>query len=115
MLALFGGLDASSLWQNLKSRPNEICVSTPARLIEFIKKKAVKINTRCTFLVIDEADRMLDMGFAPQLRSITGQIRPDRQVLLFSATFEKKLYSLCYDIIFKEQDHPVKIMVGQHD
>ena len=99
----------------MRSRSNEICVSTPARLIEFIKKKAVKINTRCTFVVVDEADRMLDLGFAPQLKSIIGQIRPDRQVVLFSATFDKKLYSLCYDIIWnsKEDHHPVKISVGQ--
>ena len=65
VLALFGGLDSSQLWKDLRNRPNEICVSTPARLIEFIKKRAVKINMRCTYLVVDEADRMLDMGFAP--------------------------------------------------
>jgi hypothetical protein len=48
------------------------------RLIDMIKRKACKM-TRTTFLVLDEADKMLDMGFEPQIRSIVGQIRPDRQ------------------------------------
>ena len=53
---------------------------------------------RITYLVMDEADRMLDMGFEPQIRKIVSQIRPDRQTLMFSATWPKdvqKLANVC--------------------
>ncbi|KAB2611998.1 DEAD-box ATP-dependent RNA helicase 24-like [Pyrus ussuriensis x Pyrus communis] len=50
-----------------------------------LKMKALT-RQRATYLVLDEADRMFDLGFEPQIRSIVGQIRPDRQTLLFSAT-----------------------------
>ena len=49
---------------------------------------------RVTYLVLDEADRMLDMGFEPQLRKIVSQIRPDRQTLMWSATWPKEIVSL---------------------
>lgn len=49
---------------------------------------------RITYLVMDEADRMLDMGFEPQIRKIVGQIRPDRQTLMFSATWPKDVQKL---------------------
>lgn len=64
---------------------------------------------RCTYLVLDEADKMFSMGFEPQIRSIVGQIRPDRQTLLFSATFKKKIQNLCKDIL----NDPIKINVGK--
>ena len=54
---------------------------------------------RITYLVMDEADRMLDMGFEPQIRKIVSQIRPDRQTLMFSATWPKdvqKLANVCF-------------------
>ncbi len=50
--------------------------------------------TQCTFLVLDEADKLFDMGFEAQLRSIVGQIRSDRQTVMFSATFSAKLQAL---------------------
>ena len=53
---------------------------TPGRMIDLLKAKACKMK-RVTYLVFDEADRMFDMGFEPQVRSIMGQIRPDRCVL----------------------------------
>ncbi|OBZ72622.1 ATP-dependent RNA helicase DBP2-A [Grifola frondosa] len=54
---------------------------------------------RITYLVMDEADRMLDMGFEPQIRKIVGQIRPDRQTLMFSATWPKDVQKLANDFL----------------
>ncbi|CCW66953.1 unnamed protein product [Phytomonas sp. Hart1] len=70
-----------------------ILVATPGRLIDFIQIKRVNM-LRVTYLVLDEADRMLDMGFEPQVRAICSQIRPDRQTLMFSATWPKEIQRL---------------------
>jgi ATP-dependent RNA helicase DDX5/DBP2 len=58
-------------------------------------------NPNSTYLVMDEADRMLDMGFEPQLRKIVSQIRPDRQVLMWSATWPKEVQSLARDYLLE--------------
>lgn len=52
----------------------EICIATPGRLIDFLECGKTNLR-RCTYLVLDEADRMLDMGFEPQIRKIVEQIR----------------------------------------
>jgi len=52
----------------------DICIATPGRCLDFLEAKVLNLN-KCTFLVLDEADRMLDMGFEPQIRSIIGQLR----------------------------------------
>lgn len=52
----------------------EICIATPGRLIDFLEVGKTNLR-RCTYLVLDEADRMLDMGFEPQIRKIVDQIR----------------------------------------
>lgn len=52
----------------------EICIATPGRLIDFLETGTTNLR-RCTYLVLDEADRMLDMGFEPQIRKIIEQIR----------------------------------------
>lgn len=52
----------------------EIVIATPGRLIDFLQRGATNL-LRCTYLVLDEADRMLDMGFEPQIRTIIEQIR----------------------------------------
>ena len=68
----------------------EIVVSSPGRLIDMVRKKGTNLR-RVTFLVLDEADRMLDMGFEKQVNSILENVRPDRQTLLLSATFGKRV------------------------
>ncbi|UJR37349.1 hypothetical protein I4U23_030057 [Adineta vaga] len=86
----------------------EILVCTPGRLIDLVKKKGTNLQ-RVTYLVFDEADRMFDMGFEPQVRSIADHVRPNRQCLLFSATFKKKVERLARDIL----TDPVRIVQGE--
>ena len=107
MAALLGGENKHEQWKELKAGV-DIIVATPGRLMEMVKKKATNMR-RCTYVVLDEADRMFSMGFEYQVRSIIGQIRPDRQILLFSATFNNKVQKLCMDIL---QD-PIRINVGK--
>ncbi|XP_046846143.1 ATP-dependent RNA helicase DDX42-like isoform X2 [Xenia sp. Carnegie-2017] len=104
---VFGGGNKYEQSKSLKEYP-EIVVATPGRLIDHIKDKTTNLE-RVTFLVFDEADRMFDMGFEPQVRSIANHVRPDRQTLLFSATFKKKVELLCRDIL----TDPVRIVVGE--
>lgn len=68
----------------------EIVVATPGRIIDHVKGGGTNLQ-RVTFLVLDEADRMFELGFEPQVRSVCNHVRPDRQTLLFSATFKKKI------------------------
>lgn len=73
-----------------------------------IKKKATSLQ-RVTYLVLDEADRMLSLGFEQQIRSIVNQTREDRQTLLFTATMKKQMQFLVNDII----NSPIRINVGE--
>lgn len=68
----------------------EVVVSTPGRFIHMVKIKATNCK-RITFVILDEADKLLEMGFESQCSSILNSIRQDRQTLLFSATFGKKV------------------------
>ena len=86
----------------------EIVVCTPGRLIDCIKANATNLQ-RVTFLVFDEADRMFDLGFGPQVRSIAAHVRPDRQALMFSATFKPKVENLAKVIL----NNPVRIVQGE--
>jgi len=89
----------------------EIVIATPGRLIDFLENDNTNLK-RVTYLVLDEADRMLDMGFEPQVRKIISQIRPDRQTLMWSATWPKEVKSLARDIC---REDPVHINVGSLD
>ncbi|RHY33555.1 hypothetical protein DYB32_001554 [Aphanomyces invadans] len=106
--AIYGG--AGNKWDQIQSirKGAEIVVATPGRLMEHLRKRVIKNLHRVTFVVLDEADRMFEMGFESQLRSILGQIRPDRQTLLFSATFRRRIETLARDVL----TNPVKIIVG---
>lgn len=77
---LFGGSSKYSQERELK-RGSEIVIATPGRLIDFLETGVISLK-HVTYLVLDEADRMLDMGFEPQIRKILSQVRPDRQTLM---------------------------------
>ncbi|KAL0118181.1 hypothetical protein PUN28_009090 [Cardiocondyla obscurior] len=94
---IFGGAPKGPQAHDLE-RGIEICIATPGRLIDFLEKGTTNL-CRCTYLVLDEADRMLDMGFEPQIRKIIEQIRPDRQVLMWSATWPKEVRTLAEDFL----------------
>ncbi|KAK7259208.1 hypothetical protein RIF29_24808 [Crotalaria pallida] len=105
--AVYGGMSKLDQFKELKAGC-EIVVATPGRLIDMLKMKALTM-TRATYLVLDEADRMFDLGFEPQVRSIVGQIRPDRQTLLFSATMPRKVEKLAREIL----TDPIRVTVGE--
>ncbi|CAK9811810.1 Probable ATP-dependent RNA helicase DDX5 [Anthophora quadrimaculata] len=94
---IFGGAPKGPQAHDLE-RGVEICIATPGRLIDFLERGTTNLR-RCTYLVLDEADRMLDMGFEPQIRKIIEQIRPDRQVLMWSATWPKEVRALAEDFL----------------
>lgn len=71
---------------------HHLLVATPGRLVELLATHAVSLE-RVSLLTIDEADRMMELGFEEQLNAISAAIRPDRQTLLFSATFPCVLQS----------------------
>ncbi|KAJ1655475.1 ATP-dependent RNA helicase dbp2 [Dispira simplex] len=76
----------------------EICIATPGRLLDFLNDGITNLR-RVTYLVMDEADRMLDMGFEDQIRTIVDRIRPDRQTLMWSATWPKEVERLALDYL----------------
>jgi len=106
VVCCYGG---GSKWEQSKDLEQgaEIIVATPGRMIDMVKIKATNLE-RVTFMVLDEADRMFDMGFEPQVRSICNHVRPERQTLLFSATFKKRIEKLARDVL----TDPIRIVQG---
>ncbi|OIW34117.1 hypothetical protein CONLIGDRAFT_652470 [Coniochaeta ligniaria NRRL 30616] len=94
---VYGGVPKGPQIRDL-SRGVEVCIATPGRLIDMLESGKTNLR-RVTYLVLDEADRMLDMGFEPQIRKIIGQIRPDRQTLMWSATWPKEVRNLANDFL----------------
>lgn len=88
-VVLIGGASMHRQIQQLRDNPHVI-VATPGRLIDHLDQKTLKIND-VTVLVMDEADRMLDMGFAPQINRILETVPKERQTMLFSATMPAEI------------------------
>lgn len=85
-----------------------IIVATPGRLMDLLDKKVVNLDI-CRYLVLDEADRMIDMGFEEDVRTIFSYFKCQRQTLLFSATMPKKIQNFAKSALVK----PVTINVGR--
>lgn len=105
----YGGAPIKDQIAELK-RGAEVVVCTPGRLIDLLAANQGRVTNlrRVTYVVLDEADRMFDMGFEPQIQRVLGNVRPDRQTVLFSATFPKKMESLARKALNK----PIEILVG---
>ena len=104
---LYGGVPKHEQWKELLA-PTHIVVATPGRLLDMLRSKAFSL-TRVTYLVVDEADVMFNLGFEPQCRRILSLTRPDRQTLLFSATFRPKLQRFVHEFL----SSPIKIVIGK--
>ncbi len=96
-VVVFGGVDIKKQTPSLKAGV-EILVATPGRLLDHIEQKTVQLN-QVQYLVLDEADRMLDMGFMPDLKKILALLPKQRQTLMFSATFSKEIKKLSDDFL----------------
>lgn len=105
----YGGAPIKDQIAELK-RGAEIVVCTPGRMIDLLAANSGRVTNlkRVTYVVLDEADRMFDMGFEPQVMKILANIRPDRQTVLFSATFPRAMEALARKTLSK----PVEIVVG---
>ncbi|KAJ1795440.1 ATP-dependent RNA helicase dbp2, partial [Coemansia sp. RSA 2399] len=108
-LCVYGGTSRGPQIRDLRQGV-EICIATPGRLIDMLQIGATNLR-RVTYLVLDEADRMLDMGFEPQIRKIVDQIRPDRQTLMWSATWPKPVQQLARDFL----NEYIQVNIGSLD
>ncbi|MBT2869414.1 DEAD/DEAH box helicase [Chromobacterium violaceum] len=98
---VFGGVNMDPQTQELR-RGVEILIATPGRLLDHIQQKTVQLN-KVEVLVLDEGDRMLDMGFIQDIRKIMGMLPKERQTLLFSATFAPEIKRLAADFMHAPQ------------
>ncbi|CAO3635620.1 unnamed protein product [Cunninghamella blakesleeana] len=105
----YGGSPIKDQIADLK-RGAEIIVCTPGRMIDLLCANSGRVTNlnRVTYLVLDEADRMFDMGFEPQVMKIVNNVRPNRQTVLFSATFPRQMEALARKVLKK----PLEITVG---
>lgn len=96
-IAIFGGVSLVPQVRTLRSGV-DIIVATPGRLLDHISQGTIDLS-QLEILVLDEADRMLDMGFFPHIRKILALLPQNRQSLLFSATFSPEIKKLAMDIL----------------
>ena len=108
-ICLYGGVARGPQIRSL-AQGVEIVIATPGRMIDMLTDGKTNLR-RVTYLVMDEADRMLDMGFEPQIRKIVDQIRPDRQTLMWSATWPKEVQVLAKDYL---KDY-IQVNIGSLD
>ena len=101
-----GGLSENTQLNAIR-RGAQVLIATPGRLSDFVERRLVRLES-VELAVLDEADRMLDMGFLPTINNLLNAIGPDRQTLFFSATMEKSVAHL----VSKYLKDPIKIAIG---
>ncbi|XP_058180345.1 ATP-dependent RNA helicase-like protein DB10 [Rhododendron vialii] len=106
---LYGGAPKGPQLRDL-DRGTDIVVATPGRLNDILEMKRVSLR-QVSYLVLDEADRMLDMGFEPQIRKIVKEVPSDRQTLMYTATWPKEVRKIAADLLV----NPVQVNIGNID
>ena len=106
MAVVYGGVNQSRQVNAMKQGV-DVLIATPGRLLDLVNQKHIRLGG-IRILVLDEADRMLDMGFLPDLRRIIAELPDDRQSLFFSATLPKKTVELANQLLF----NPVHVTVA---
>eukprot|EP01100_Stratorugosa_tubuloviscum_P007852 TRINITY_DN322_c1_g1_i5.p1 TRINITY_DN322_c1_g1~~TRINITY_DN322_c1_g1_i5.p1 ORF type:complete len:361 (-),score=188.68 TRINITY_DN322_c1_g1_i5:121-1203(-) len=107
-VCLFGGVPKGPQIAQLKRMPN-IIVATPGRLIDLVDERQCNLSN-VSYIVLDEADRMLDLGFEPAIRKIFTKIKQsnERQTLMFSATWPQEIQNLASEFL----NNPINITIG---
>lgn len=103
---LYGGAPKGPQLRDL-SRGVDIVVATPGRLNDILEMRRVSLS-QVSYLVLDEADRMLDMGFEPQIRKIVKEVPTRRQTLMYTATWPKEVRKIAADLLV----NPVQVNIG---
>lgn len=106
---LYGGAPKGPQLRDI-DRGVHVVVATPGRLNDILEMKRMNLD-QVSYLVLDEADRMLDMGFEPQIRKIVKEIPPRRQTLMYTATWPKEVRKIASDLLVK----PVQVNIGSID
>ncbi|XP_068661408.1 DEAD-box ATP-dependent RNA helicase 46-like [Aristolochia californica] len=106
---LYGGAPKGPQLRDIE-RGADIVVATPGRLNDILEMKKINFS-QVSFLILDEADRMLDMGFEPQIRKIVNEIPPRRQTLMYTATWPKEVRKIAGDLLV----NPVQVNIGSID
>jgi ATP-dependent RNA helicase RhlE len=101
-----GGLNEQTQLQTIR-KGAQVLIATPGRLADFLKRKLVKLGTAST-LILDESDRMLDMGFLPTIKAILATLPAERQTIFCSATIEASVAHLIHEHL----RNPVRIAIG---
>jgi len=101
-----GGINENNQLKSIRAGAR-VLIATPGRLCDFLNRRLVKLGA-VSMLVLDEADRMLDMGFLPAIQSITAALPAKRQNMLFSATIENSVKHL----IERYSNDPLRVAIG---
>ncbi len=104
---IIGGDNIHKQYAALRRKPR-VLIATPGRLIDHLTRKSVELS-RTHFLVLDETDRMLDMGFIDDMRRIIAALPGPRQTLLFSATLPDEIKQLSHEFLTR----PVRVQIGE--
>lgn len=110
-MCLIGGVKKQQQLRSL-AKGAQIVIATPGRLNDILETSEVSFQ-RCTFVVIDEADRMLDLGFETQIRKCLGHLRPDRQISLWSATWPKGVKKFAEEVMGRKDFCLITVGCGE--